>query len=176
MKCGKQAVYYRPYSGENLCKKHFLESIERKVARTIARHKMLHEADKIGVGISGGKDSTVLLHILKKIEQRFPKSSLIALTVDEGISGYREEGLKLARQVTSKFEIEHVIASFKELYGYSLDEIVDEMIDLMKPRFFMPIHGQYSMLAAHAELAKDKGIPEKNVVNIEESDIFVFNS
>ena len=124
MKCGKQAVYYRPYSGENLCKKHFLESIERKVARTIARHKMLRESDKIGVGISGGKDSTVLLHILKKIEQRFPKSSLIALTVDEGISGYREEGLKLARQVTSKFEIEHVITSFKELYGYSLDEIV----------------------------------------------------
>ncbi len=125
MKCRKQAVYYRPYSGENLCKKHFLESIERKVARTIARHRMLHENDRIGVGISGGKDSTVLLYILKKIEQRFPKSSLIALTVDEGINGYREEGLKLARFIASECEIEHMITSFKELFGYALDEIVE---------------------------------------------------
>ncbi len=124
MKCNKQSAYYRPYSGEYLCKKHFIESIERKVARTIARHKMLQETDKIGVGISGGKDSTVLLYILQKIEKRFPQSSLIAITIDEGISGYREEGLKLATQLTSELGIEHFITSFRELYGYSLDEIV----------------------------------------------------
>ncbi|NVM53739.1 MAG: TIGR00269 family protein [Candidatus Helarchaeota archaeon] len=124
MKCWKQAVYYRPYSGESLCKRHFLDSIERKVARTIAKHNMLQETDKIAVGISGGKDSTVLLHILRKIEQRFPKSSLIAITIDEGIAGYREEGLKLATEITSNLEIKHRITSFKELYGYTLDEIV----------------------------------------------------
>ncbi|MFX1298638.1 MAG: TIGR00269 family protein [Promethearchaeota archaeon] len=124
MKCRNKAAYYRPYSGEYLCKKHFIESIERKVARTISKHKMLKETDKIGIGISGGKDSTVLLYILQKIERRFPKSSLIAITIDEGIRGYREEGLKITKLITSDFGIEHQIASFKELYGYTLDEIV----------------------------------------------------
>jgi uncharacterized protein (TIGR00269 family) len=85
---------------------------------------MLKETDKIGVGVSGGKDSTVLLYILQQIEKKFSESSLIALTIDEGISGYREEGLHLAKQITSEFGIEHKITSFKELYGYTLDEIV----------------------------------------------------
>ena len=124
MKCEKAAVYFRPYSGEHLCKKHFIESIERKVAHTIAKHKMLQETDKIGVGLSGGKDSTTLLHLLYKLEQRFAKSSLVAITIDEGIKGYREEGLKLAAQSTSELGIEHHIISFKELWGYTLDEIV----------------------------------------------------
>lgn len=118
-------MYYRPYSGERLCKRHFLESIERKVAKTIASHKMLRETDTIAVGVSGGKDSTVLLSILKKIEHRFPNSSLVAITIDEGIAHYREEGLKLARKITANLKIEHVISSFKELFGYSLDEIVE---------------------------------------------------
>ncbi len=118
-------MYYRSYSGEHLCKSHFIQSIERKVARTIANHKMLQESDRIGVGISGGKDSSVLLYILKKIETRFPKSSIVAITIDEGIAGYRDEGLKLAAQLASELEIEHHISSFKELYGFSLDEIVE---------------------------------------------------
>ncbi|NVM30457.1 MAG: TIGR00269 family protein [Candidatus Helarchaeota archaeon] len=125
LKCKKEAAYYRPYSGEHLCRRHFLESIDRKVARTIARHKMLKETDRIGVGISGGKDSTVLLHILKKVEERFSKSSLLAITIDEGIKGYRDESLKLATQIASDLEIEHHVMSFKDLYGYSLDEIVE---------------------------------------------------
>ncbi|MHA1130416.1 MAG: TIGR00269 family protein [Candidatus Helarchaeota archaeon] len=124
-KCKKGAAYYRPYSGEYLCKKHFIESIERKVARTIAKHKMFAETDTIGVGISGGKDSTVLLYILQKIEARFPESSLIALTIDEGIKNYRDESLKIAKNITTRFGIEHKTTSFKELYGYSLDEIVE---------------------------------------------------
>lgn len=86
---------------------------------------MLKETDRIGVGISGGKDSTVLLYILKKVEERFPKSSLFAITIDEGIKGYRDESLKLATQIASDLEIEHHFTSFKALYGHSLDEIVE---------------------------------------------------
>ncbi len=55
--------------------------------------------------------------------------------------------------------------------GHAQKEELKEMIDIMKPSFFIPVHGQYSMLAAHAEIAKESGIPEKNVALIENGQI-----
>jgi len=48
--------------------------------------------------------------------------------------------------------------------GHAQQEELKRMIEIMKPKYFMPIHGQYSMLVAHTNLAKEKGIPEKNIV------------
>ncbi|MEM3696403.1 MAG: TIGR00269 family protein [Candidatus Bathyarchaeia archaeon] len=123
----REAFFYRQYSGEKLCKKCFIESIEAKVKATIAKYEMLEFDDRIVVAVSGGKDSVSLLHILAKIERDYPKASLMAVTVDEGISGYRDEALKIARENCKKLGIEHHIVSFKELYGYRLDEIVKKL-------------------------------------------------
>ena len=46
---------------------------------------------------------------------------------------------------------------------------------IIKPTFFIPIHGQYSMLAAHAELAKEVGIPEKNILVAENGQIILLS-
>jgi len=126
----REAVYFRPYSGERLCKKCFIESIEEKTRATISKYEMFEFDDRIAVGVSGGKDSTSLLYVLEKIERDFPKSTLVAVTVDEGIKGYRDEALKIARKNCEKLNVEHHIVSFKELFGYKLDEIVE----LMKKR------------------------------------------
>jgi len=48
--------------------------------------------------------------------------------------------------------------------GHAQKEELRQMVEIMKPKFFMPIHGQYSMLINHAEIAKSSGIPEKNIV------------
>ena len=126
----REAVYFRPYSGERLCKKCFIESIEEKTRATISKYEMFEFDDRIAVGVSGGKDSTSLLYVLEKIEREFPKSTLVAVTVDEGIKGYRDEALKIARKNCEKLGVEHHVVSFKELFGYKLDEIVE----LMKKR------------------------------------------
>lgn len=55
--------------------------------------------------------------------------------------------------------------------GHARRQELKKMIRIMKPKFFMPIHGQYSMLFNHAELAKECGIPEKNIAIIENGDI-----
>ncbi|MEM3700123.1 MAG: TIGR00269 family protein [Candidatus Bathyarchaeia archaeon] len=123
----REAFFYRQYSGEKLCKKCFTESIEAKVRATIAKYGMFEFDDKIVVAVSGGKDSVSLLHILAKIERDYPKASLIAVTVDEGIRGYRDEALKIAMENCKKLGIEHHIVSFKELYGYRLDEVVKKL-------------------------------------------------
>ena len=123
--CGRNdAVFGRSYSGENLCVRCFCKTIEDKVRRTISKYKMLGPKDKIMVAVSGGKDSVTLLHILAKIEKAFPDVVLCAGTVDEGIRDYRDEALKIAEGNCRKLGVDHAVTSFKELFGYELDEIV----------------------------------------------------
>jgi len=65
--------------------------------------------------------------------------------------------------------------------GHAQQEELKEMIEIMKPRFLIPIHGQYSMLVAHSEIARESGMQEKNVivaengqiVNLSQNGIFV---
>jgi len=120
----RAAFFYRPYSGERLCKKCFTESIEAKVRATIGKYHMFGFDDRIAVGVSGGKDSISLLHILAKVERAHPNASLVAVTVDEGIRGYRDEALAIAAANCKTLGIEHHVVSFKTLYGFTLDEII----------------------------------------------------
>ncbi len=118
------AFYFRQYSGEALCKKCFTQSIEAKVRSTITRYRMLNFNDHLAVAVSGGKDSLSLLHILAKLKRYRPKTVLTAVTIDEGISGYRDEALQIAAATSKRLEIPHHVVSFKELYGYTLDEMI----------------------------------------------------
>lgn len=47
--------------------------------------------------------------------------------------------------------------------GHAQREELKQMIEIMRPKFFLPIHGQYSMLAANKKLAESCGIPAQNV-------------
>jgi ribonuclease J len=55
--------------------------------------------------------------------------------------------------------------------GHAKQEELKKMLRIMKPKFFLPNHGQHSMLFAHAELAKITGVPEKNIILAENGDI-----
>src|SRR3990170_8639568 len=48
--------------------------------------------------------------------------------------------------------------------GHAQAEDLKMMINLMRPKFFMPIHGNYFLLKLHAGLAESVGIPEENIV------------
>jgi len=122
----RNAFYVRRYSGERLCRRCFSESIENKVRATISKYDLFKFDDKIAVAVSGGKDSVNLLHILSKIEADYPKSSICAITVDEGIRGYRDEAIKIAAENCEMLRIDQIVVSFKELFGYTLDEIVEK--------------------------------------------------
>ena len=84
---------------------------------------MVKDGERIAVAVSGGKDSTALLFSLHKILAG-RDVEMVAVTVDEGIAGYRDDTIKAARAIAEQLGIEHEIVSFREEYGYDLDEMV----------------------------------------------------
>jgi len=59
--------------------------------------------------------------------------------------------------------------------GHAQKEELKKMIEMIRPKFFIPIHGQYSMLIEHAKLAEATGIPKKNIVVAENGDVVTLN-
>jgi len=84
---------------------------------------MLEYNDHIAVALSGGKDSLTLLHLLVKLEARFPRTDLTAVCVDEGIDGYRDEALRLANNACTELGVKQLVVSYRELFGTTTDQI-----------------------------------------------------
>jgi len=127
--CEKDPVISRRYSGENLCSKCFFRSFEKNADKELRNqiNQLVSnsniEINKIGIGLSGGKDSTVALHILKKYSDN-RGIELVGLCVDEGIEGYRSESLERANHNCSELGIEMQTASYKQLIGMTLGELL----------------------------------------------------
>ncbi len=117
-----QPVYRQVYSGVSFCASCFKKSVEKRVRKTISRYSLLREDDRILVAVSGGKDSLSLLKILAKIEREYPRASLVAVSIDEGIPGYRDEALRLAADMCRRLGVEHRVYAFEDLFGISLSE------------------------------------------------------
>jgi cytoplasmic tRNA 2-thiolation protein 1 len=126
-KCQKaESIYLREHSGEYLCKKCFLRSIESKAAKTISKYSMVEYGDKVAVGVSGGKDSLSLLYVLKVLFDQHPNNDneLVALTIDEGIKGYRDESLQIVKDFCAQLNIENKVLSYQSLFGIDMDRAV----------------------------------------------------
>ena len=123
-KCQNTAVYTRKYSGESLCSECFSNSILRKAAKTISKYKMIKNGDLVCVGVSGGKDSLVLLDTLKKMSQSH-NFKIIAVTIDEGIPGYRDEALDIVKEFCTKLDVEFKTYSYKDLFDMTLAESLE---------------------------------------------------
>ena len=55
--------------------------------------------------------------------------------------------------------------------GHAPQEDLKLMLSLIKPKFFMPVHGEYRMLVKHAELAKQMGVAPNNVMIADIGDV-----
>lgn len=58
--------------------------------------------------------------------------------------------------------------------GHPSQEELKLMLNLLRPKYFIPVHGEYRMLKKHAELAQLMGIPEENIFVGEIGQVFSF--
>lgn len=78
--------------------------------------------------VAGGKDSTVLAYVLSLLNTRHGYGlNLLLLSVDEGISGYRDDSLETVKRNEEQYGIPLTVVSYKQLYGWTMDEIVKQI-------------------------------------------------
>ena len=124
-KCDDDAVIRLHYCERSLCAAHFVRMFDKRFRSTVREFRMISKGERVAVGLSGGKDSTVLLNCLHELSKDLPME-LVAITIDEGIAGYRNATLQIAKKQAKKLGIEHRVISFKKEIGKTLDAILRE--------------------------------------------------
>jgi len=128
-KCRRPAVLFQRYSGLHLCRDHFIADFETRAKRTIRENRWVLPGDRIAVAFSGGKDSSALLIFLHTLLSKRRDVSLLSITIDEGIRGYRDPAR--ARSFAGDLGVPHVTVSFQERYGTTVDGIVEKKGDAL---------------------------------------------
>lgn len=118
-------VIVRPKNGLKMCKGCFFELFELDVHETIIKNDLFTSGEKVVLGVSGGKDSTVLAYVMNLLNKRYSYGIDFHLVcVDEGIKGYRDHSLESVKQNKKDFNLELEIVSFKELFNLTMDEVM----------------------------------------------------
>ena len=120
-KCRGNAILFQEYSGLHLCKQHFEADVEVKAKHEIRRHRWITPGDHIAVALSGDKSSAALLYFLKKLTSNRRDITISAISIDEGITGYRDP--KNAMRIAELLDTECIMGSFKDNFGTTVDEI-----------------------------------------------------
>ncbi|MEA3514447.1 MAG: TIGR00269 family protein [Nanoarchaeota archaeon] len=118
---------YTLENNRQLCNNHFISYFEKKVFSTIRKFNLLGKSGRIGIALSGGKDSITALYLLNRIIMRNPKMQITAIMVDEGIKSSGEKTRSNAISFCKKEKIDLHIYSFSEEYGIALDDILKRL-------------------------------------------------
>jgi uncharacterized protein (TIGR00269 family) len=106
---------------------HFKESVEERVRREMHRQLPRFGRGTVAVALSGGKDSGVALALAHRYFGRRPTVRIVALSVDEGIEGYRSGTLRAARELTESLGVDHRVVSAREEMGTTIDRTSEEL-------------------------------------------------
>jgi cytoplasmic tRNA 2-thiolation protein 1 len=120
-----RALIIRPKNHQKLCKPCFVQTFEDEIHHTITSTNLFSHGDRIAIGASGGKDSTVLASVLKTLNERHNYGlELILLSIDEGIKGYRDDSLETVKRNAQQYNMPLKVVGYAELYGWTMDQVV----------------------------------------------------
>ncbi|MFC6797141.1 MULTISPECIES: TIGR00269 family protein [unclassified Haladaptatus] len=131
-KCDRDAVMHAAYSGGHLCESHFCQSVEKRVRRRIREDSLVprsatpDDPETWVIGLSGGKDSVVLTSILDETFNQDPRIEMIALTIHEGIEGYRDTSLDACVELAEKLDMRHEVVTYEDEFDLKMDDVVEK--------------------------------------------------
>jgi uncharacterized protein (TIGR00269 family) len=138
-KCGSEAVMHAAYSGLHLCEEHFCRSVEKRVRSRIREDSLIprdatpENPDTWIIGLSGGKDSVVLTQILHETFAEDPRIELLALSIHEGIEGYRDESLAACEELTADLDMRHEVVTYEDEFDLRMDDVAEDDPENMAP-------------------------------------------
>lgn len=113
------------YGPHSFCASHFKEFFERRVRKSVRKFGMVKDKEHVAVALSGGKDSVTALHLLHNTLKK--RNKISAIGIDEGVRGYRDKALAVARKNCEELGIDYYEASFEEEFGITLTEVMDKI-------------------------------------------------
>ncbi|KAM0716444.1 hypothetical protein Q7P37_007889 [Cladosporium fusiforme] len=123
-----RAQILRPKNHARICAPCFIAIFEDEVAETVTSTNLFQPGEKVAIGASGGKDSTVLASVLKTLNDRHNWGlDLVLLSIDEGITGYRDHSLEAVKRHSEQYDLPLKIVSYADLYGWSMDQVVAQV-------------------------------------------------
>ena len=157
------------YSGAHLCEEHFTRSVEKRVRRRVREDSLIsreatpESPETWVIGLSGGKDSVVLTEILADTFGEDPRIELVALSIHEGIEGYRDESLAASEELTEELGIEHEVVGYEEEFGVRMDDVVEDDPENMAPCAYCGVFRRDLLEEYADELGADKLLTGHNL-------------
>ncbi|KAF9681955.1 hypothetical protein SADUNF_Sadunf05G0057100 [Salix dunnii] len=165
----RRAALKRPKTLEQICRECFYELFEEEIHQVIVKNELFKPGERIAIGASGGKDSTVLAYVLSELNRRHNYGlDLFLLSVDEGITGYRDDSLETVKRNELQYGLPLKIVSYKDLYGWTMDEIV-KTIGLKNNCTFCGVFRRQALDRGAALLKVDKVVTGHNADDIAET-------
>nr|CAD1834094.1 unnamed protein product [Ananas comosus var. bracteatus] len=180
--CGeKRPALKRPKTLEEICRECFYNVFEDEIHKVIVENNLFKCGERVAIGASGGKDhkhllltgiitdSTVLAYVLSELNRRHSYGlDLFLLSVDEGITGYRDDSLETVKRNEIQYGLPLKIVSYKDLYGWTMDEIV-KAIGLKNNCTFCGVFRRQALDRGAALLKADKLVTGHNADDIAET-------
>uniref|UniRef100_J3LHD1 Cytoplasmic tRNA 2-thiolation protein 1 n=1 Tax=Oryza brachyantha TaxID=4533 RepID=J3LHD1_ORYBR len=152
-----------------ICRECFYIVFEDEIHQTIVDNNLFKLGDRVAIGASGGKDSTVLAYVLSELNRRHKYClDLFLLSVDEGITGYRDDSLETVKRNEIQYGLPLKIVSYKDLYGWTMDDIV-KAIGLKNNCTFCGVFRRQALDRGAALLKVDKIVTGHNADDIAET-------
>lgn len=165
----RRAALKRPKNLQPICRECFYAAFEDEIHRVIVDNNLFKPGERIAIGASGGKDSTVLAYVLSELNRRHNYGlDLFLLSVDEGITGYRDDSLETVKRNEIQYGLALKVVSYKDLYGWTMDEIV-KLIGLKNNCTFCGVFRRQALDRGAALLKVDKLVTGHNADDIAET-------
>ncbi len=149
-----------------------LKLIKTKKGTIISADKGLNANDNeltiLSTGAQG-EGNAALMRILSKQHRHFRLKKGDTVVLSSSVIPGNERAVQNLKDDIMRQGADIYHSQMMDIHakGHAQQEELRDMINLMKPQYFMPIHGQFSMMANHAKIAEEEGIAKENIALID---------